>query len=379
MNSLAQPQNNAHLDRVLLISVGFGSAVVAGGRGDWNQFVATGRSMFAHTGWSVFARNHDVQTGPISLAAARILAVTARNGFVACALLCMMLGVFVLRTLVNSSADLNDERQRTMLTIVGGSLLLFSWAKLGGYGHLDDAMVLAAGVTSTAMMRANRKWPAAILLGLSIAVKPWAIVLLPITLCRRGSWRQRLGGPALSAAIGGVIWAPFIVFAPDTLKSMRPTVNLASDSVLRIFGATSDDIPASLRTAQLLAALAVATIVAWRGHTGGVLLAAIAVRLGMDPGTWAYYTPGLVVGALVWDAYESRRKLPWVTIAASLLLLPSWIVPSDEARACLRLLACVAAVAVVLGGGTDRVRARSTASIDGEVASSIAIAASTLL
>jgi hypothetical protein len=98
----------------------------------------------------------------------------------------------------------------------------------------------------------------------------------------------------------------------------------------------------------------------------------------MDPGTWAYYTPGLVVGALVWDAYESRRKLPWVTMAATLLLLPAWIVPSDEARACLRLLACVAAVAAVLGGGRDRVRARSIASIYCEVAPSSAIAAPTV-
>lgn len=377
MNSLDQQQNNVRLDQVLLISVGFGAAVVAGGRGDWNQFVAAGKSMLTHNGWSVFARNHDVQTGPISLAAARILAVTTRNGFVACAVLCMVLGVFVLRTLVTSAADPNDERQRTVLTIVGGSLLLFSWAKLGGYGHLDDAMVLAAAVASTSMMRANRKWPAAILLGLSIAVKPWAIVLLPITLCRRGSWRRRLEGPALSATIGGVMWAPFILFAPDTLKSMRPTVNLASDSVLRIFGATSNDIPASLRTAQLLAALAVATIVAWRGRNSGVLLAAIAVRLAMDPGTWAYYTPGLVVGALVWDAYESRRKLPWATIAASLLLLPSWIIPSDEVRACLRLVACVGAVAVVLGVGADRVRVRHTTSRDGHVAPNIALAAAT--
>ncbi len=376
MNSLDQPRDNARLDQVLLIAVGSGAAVVAGGRGDWDQFVATGKSMFAHTGWSVLALNHDVQTGPISLAAARILALTARNGFVACALLCMLLGVFVLRTLVRSSADVNDERQRTTLTIVGGSLLLFSWAKLGGYGHLDDAMVLAAGVTSTAMMRANRKWPAAVLLGLSIAVKPWAIVLLPITLYRTGSWRQRLEGPALSATIGGVMWAPFILFAPDTLKSMRPTVNLASDSVLRIFGATSDDIPASLRTAQLLAALAVATIVAWRGRNSGVLLAAIAVRLAMDPGTWAYYTPGLVVGALVWDAYESRRKLPWVTIAASLLLMPSWIVPSDDIRVGFRLFACVGAVALVLAGATNRVRTRHTASIDGDGAPTIALAGS---
>ena len=379
MNSLDQQQHHARPYQVLLISVGFGAAVVAGGRGDWDQFVATGRSMFGHDGWSVFARNHDVQTGPISLAVARILAVTARNGFVACALLCMLLGFFVLRTLVKSAADPNDERRRTVLTIVGGSLLLFSWAKLGGYGHLDDAMVLAAAVASTSMMRANRKWPAAILLGLSIAVKPWAIVLLPITLCRAGSWRRRLEGPALSATIGGVMWAPFILFAPDTLKSMRPTVNLASDSVLRIFGATSNDIPASLRTAQLLAALAVATIVAWRGRNSGVLLAAIAVRLAMDPGTWAYYTPGLVVGALVWDAYESRRKLPWTTIAASLLLLPSWIIPSDEARAGLRLLGCVAAVAVVLAGGNDRVRRRHTRLLSCVIAPDIGLVAATSL
>jgi hypothetical protein len=119
-----QPQNNVHLDRVLLISVGFGSAVVAGGRGDWDQFVVTGKSMFAHTGWNVFARNHDVQTGPISLAAARILAVTARNGFVACALLCMLLAANTRQVIGRSerrtaSHDADGHRWVTAVVLVG--------------------------------------------------------------------------------------------------------------------------------------------------------------------------------------------------------------------------------------------------------------------
>jgi hypothetical protein len=82
-----------------------------------------------------------------------------------------------------------------------------------------------------------------------------------------------------------------------------------------------------------------------------VLLAAVAVRLITDPGTWAYYTPGLVVGALVWDTFEAKRLMPWTTIVASLLLMPSWIDPSADLRAWLRLVAGVVAVVAVLATG----------------------------
>jgi hypothetical protein len=335
----------------LLLTVAFASIVVAGGRGDWNQFVDAGRAMTGQSGWSVFAQHHDVQTGPLSLLIVRLFALTPRNGFVACVLASGVLALYVLAVIERRSTRTIPED--AVMPTLGGVVLLFWWAKLGGYGHLDDAMVLTAGVASTVMVRRGAKLPAAVLLGLSIAVKPWAVILIPITLCRSGSWRKRVEGPLLSVLIGGVLWAPFIVFEPDTLQSMRPTVNVAADSVLRLLGVDGNNLPASLRTVQLLAALAVASVAAWRGRVGGVLLAAVAVRLITDPGTWGYYTPGLVVGALLWETFEAKRRVPWATIAASLFLLPSWIQPSADVRAWLRLVAGVAAVTTVLIGRTN--------------------------
>src|SRR3954454_19675844 len=62
--------------------VAVASAVVAGGRGDWNQFVDTGRVMLDSAGLHVYEIHHDVQAGPLALLLAWMLAHTPRDGFV---------------------------------------------------------------------------------------------------------------------------------------------------------------------------------------------------------------------------------------------------------------------------------------------------------
>jgi len=347
VSSFLNTRPNSAYSTGLFATVVVGSIVVAGGRGDWNRFVDAGSSMVGRHGWNVFANNGDIQTGPLSLAIARMLAFTTSNGFPVAVGLCTLLGLWILRTL-RASQPAGLEAPGNYVALIGPVLLMFTWAKLGAYGHLDDAMVLSAGVTATCMVRTQRKMPAAVLIGLAIAVKPWAVILIPLTFCRSGSWRKRIEGPLVSALVGAALWAPFLIFAPDTIRSMRPTVNVAADSVLRLLGVHGSDLPASLRTLQLGAAFVVALVAVWRGRTSGVLLAAISARLMLDPGTWSYYTPGLVVGALVWDTFERRRRLPWTTIAATLLLAPAWIDPLANLRAWLRLAACFASIGVVL-------------------------------
>jgi hypothetical protein len=100
--------------------------------------------------------------------------------------------------------------------------------------------------------------------------------------------------------------------------------------------------------------------VVWRGRFGGVLLAAVAVRMITDPGTWSYYTAGFMLGALAWDLYETNSITPKATWCAAVLLLPPWLIPWDDVRAITRLVACLAAVVLVMAERTSTVRSGFT-------------------
>lgn len=349
----------------ILSLIAIASGVVAGGRGDWDQFAQTGRDMLGADGLQVFVRKLDTQTGPVALLVVRLFAVTPRDGFVLCTVVCAALGLVSIRC-AELAAILGSEpgggrRARAALTsLVGGVLLVFAWAKLGGYGHLDDAIVLTIAVGSLLLVRTDRWVAAAVLLGVALAVKPWAVLFLPLLLALRSD-RPRLGlglgdladvwqrwrYVVLASCIGVALWAPFLVAAPSTLRSIRPTVRVASDSVLRLFGIDDASLPNWLRIAQLMAAIAIGLLAVQRRRIGGLIVVVVGVRVATDPGTWSYYTPGLVLGALAWDLGTRRRLIPVATIAATVLIAPSWLVPSDELRAALRLAAGLVAIAAV--------------------------------
>ena len=94
-----------------------------------------------------------------------------------------------------------------------------------------------------------------------------------------------------------------------------------------------------------------------RDHPSCALLAGVAVRLFLflERATWHYSTVGLVLGALVWDLDESRSRFP-CTVAASLLVPPTWFVDADDLRSAMQVLAALGALALV---GVDRHTNRS--------------------
>ena len=347
---------------VLLGVVALAGAVVAGGRGDWNVFATAGGDLIHTDGLAFYARHGDIQTGPLSLLVAAGLSGTGwRNGFVLCVMITMALGfgclVMIERTTSKPLGSV-EELQIEKATMLGGFVLLFWWAKLGGYGHLDDATVLAAACGALFAHRRRQATFASLLVGVAIASKPWAVIFLPLAIDMSHSrvdwagwarWR-RLRPMTVALLIAAVAWAPFILDAPRSLHSLRPTVNVAADSVLRLLGGSAEQPPSWLRLAQLGLALATASLAVVRRVPEGTILAAVAVRLGTDPGTWGYYTPGLLLGALIWDVLRSPQRVPVTSYAMAVLLLPEWIVPSDLLRASLRLVACVVAVALVLTG-----------------------------
>lgn len=330
----------AHRRYYVIAVVSLAAGVVSGGRGDWNEFVDAGRAMFGSAGLHVYELHREVQTGPLSLLLSWLFSYTPRDGFVLAAVVCAALGLVSIRTHELTARLVRRRTQFELLVLVGGCLTAFTWAKLGGYGHLDDALTLTGAVVALHEVRAGRPLRAGLALGIAIACKPWGVIFLPLTLAKRPF---DIRAPIVAGAVAAAAWLPFIIGAPDSLKALRPTVNVAPDSVLALFGVTNDSMPDWLRVAQLLGSLAVATVVAFRGRPESVIAAAIAVRLAVDPATWSYYTPGLVIGVLVWDLLD-RHRFPWLTLVTVLALAPTWLVPSETARAVLRLAVAIAVV-----------------------------------
>jgi hypothetical protein len=325
---------------VIISLVALASAVVAGGRGDWDEFVGAGRAMLGSAGLHVYRLHPDVQTGPLSLLLAHVFALTPRNGFVLCAIVSAGLGILALRLIERTAQPSRPSTDFELLVLAGGCLAAFTWAKLGGYGHLDDAITLTCGVFALNQVRAGRSLWAGVMIGIAIATKPWGVIFLPLTLASRPrGWRSF----AAAGAVAALAWLPFLVGARSSLKSLRPTVNVAADSVLDLVGVTTQSLPDWMRLAQLIACLTVGFILILRHRPESVIAAAVAVRIVTDPATWSYYTPGLVIGVLIWDLLD-RRRFPWATLVVIVGLAPTWLVPSDGVRAILRAAVSVAVV-----------------------------------
>src|SRR5258706_5293955 len=181
---------------VALVSLAAG--VVSGGRGDWDDFVAAGRAMFGSAGLHVYVVHRDVQTGPLSLLLAWLLAHTPRDGFVLAAVVCGALGLGSIAVLDRTTRPTGTRVRSDVLVLVGGCLTAFSWAKLGGDGHLDDAITLTCAVIALHQVRAGRPLSAGLAIGIAVASKPWGVIFLPITLATR---RRDLRAPALAVAV----------------------------------------------------------------------------------------------------------------------------------------------------------------------------------
>ncbi len=333
MDSVHPLERVARWRYLVIAVVSLSAGVVSGGRGDWDDFVDAGRTMLRPGGLHVYERHLEVQTGPLSLLLARLFSFTWRNGFVLCSIVSAALGVLAIRLHERTARISRGVTDFELLVLVGGCLTAFTWAKLGGYGHLDDAITLTSAVAALYAIRSGRPLAAGLAIGIGIIAKPWGVIFLPLTLASRPrDWRA----PFVAGAVAAVVWLPFIIGAPDSLKALRPTVNVASDSVMALFGVTTDSMPDWMRVAQLIGCLGVAAVLALLVRPESIIAAAIAVRIASDPATWSYYTPGLVIGVLVWDFLDGR-KFPWATMLVVVALAPTWLVPSDTARGIMRL------------------------------------------
>lgn len=327
--------------------------VAAGGRGDWSYFAYLGRQLVGESGLHLYARFPDTQTGPFTLLVAGLLSHTPRNGFVACVILLAAAGLLVMRQIESQMDRSAPELERNLRVLIAGVLVAVWWSMFGRFGHIDDGLGLLLVVFALDAHIGRHPMRAGLLVGLAIGFKPWTVMFWPLALPARGEtlfdWRTARSVGILAATVVGT-WAPFVLADRDTLSGLSPTVLPAYDSVLRLLGLVDLADSTWLRLLQLVLSSCVVLAATRTNQVEAAVMGGIAVRIMLDPGTWPYYSTGLVVGAVIWDLRRTRRMLPLWGLGTSLALVPTSILPFERLRAVLRLMCCVAAVACALRG-----------------------------
>jgi hypothetical protein len=288
----------------------------------WHFFAQGGRLLFANSpgaGLQLYAAHPDLQIGPLALALSSLLRVIGPgNGEITAIAAMSLTGPLVLAA-VWRLVPASERRHRTRL-LFAGLLFLPVWTELTThFGHIDDLLALGFSVAGLhAVARRNPVW-AGLALAAAADSKPWAaaFVVLLLGLPRR-QWLT-----ALAAFTGGiaVVWLPFMLADPRTLSAVtRFTIPNDPSSALRVLGVMDPRTPWWDRSAQLLLGMAGGAVAVWRGRWPAVVLVAVAARILLDPGVYAYYTAGALLGTIVVDLVVTRWRLPWATATAALLL-----------------------------------------------------------
>ena len=288
----------------------------------WHFFAQGGRLLFANApgaGLQLYATHPDLQIGPLALALSSVLRTLGPGNGEATAIAAMSLTGPLMLAAVWRLLPAGERRSRSRL-LFAGLLFLPVWTELTThFAHLDDLLALGFSVAALhAVARHHPVW-AGLALAAAVDSKPWAaaFVVLLFALPRR----QWLAG--LAAFTGGiaVIWLPFLLADPRTFSAVaRFTIPNNHSSALRVLGVMDPRTPWWDRSAQLLLGMAGGAVAVRRGRWPAVVLVAVAARILLDPGVYAYYTSGALLGTVVVDLVVTRWRLPWATATAALLL-----------------------------------------------------------
>ena len=285
------------------------AAAAVGGMYSWHYFDTAATVLRSPAAAHLYALHPELQIGPLAVVAAAVLTLPGAGiGLVVAA--AVMLGLLVpllwmLVRLSTCSRSLPDLAPRLFVLVV---VLSPAWSVLAiHYGHLDDVLALVATAAAFLAVRRSRWTAAAVLLAAAAGFKPWAVPFA-VALLTPSVPRRHL---ATYTALLVAPWVWFVLHDPRTLTAGGFTIPVAADSVLRALGVTAPATPAWDRPAQLLLATAAALVLARRGRPLAIPVAVLTVRMLLDPGTYLYYTTGLLVAALIFDlGTRPHRTIP---------------------------------------------------------------------
>jgi hypothetical protein len=320
-------------------------------------------------GLHLYANYPQLQIGPFTFAIADLLQrIGPSHGLYAAEAVMSALGVLVLYCLERIAQVVRPDLEHTgryrATMLIGGAVFLVGWVDLAaGYAHLDD--VLALVCATLAVWAAVEELPAiaGICVGLAVDSKPWALVFLPLILTAPKHGRRPAA--VCTAAVILLAWLPFITGDWHTLTAAGYTITNEPSSALRALGVTSAGTPSWDRAAQIVLGCTLGAIAVRRQRWAAVILLGVGARIALDPGVYAYYTAGVLLGALIWDLLGTRRPLPLWTLTSAAALSIAPMLTSDAALLGQIRLGLVAAftLAVLLTpvGTEPHARSRSNA------------------
>jgi hypothetical protein len=267
----------------------------------------------------VYATHPDLQFGPAAMLAATVLSMLGPSwGMLTAQVLGAGAGLAVLALLADTAAHLRPlgtARQRTLMLAGAGAAFLPVWMNLAvRFVHIDDVLALLFVTTATALAVRRHPVAAGVLVGLSVAAKPWA---LPFAVLLVALPTQRARASIAAAGTAALCWLPFVLADPASLVAARFHIPTSPASSLHTLGLATPTTPAWDRPVQLALGTAVALVAVRRRRWAAVVLLVLGVRVLLDPGAYSYYSAGVVLGALCWDLLGSPARLPWWTWGAT--------------------------------------------------------------
>lgn len=125
---------------------------------------------------------------------------------------------------------------------------------------------------------------------------------------------------ALAAAVAVLPWLPFLLADPNTVNVGRYSWAVVNGSGLHALG-FGPVTPSWLRPVEFTLGFTVAALVARRSWVAAPL-AGLAVRVALDPLTWAYYGVGPIAAAALVDVTRARKIPVWSLSAFAVEYLP---------------------------------------------------------
>lgn len=296
-------------------------------------------------GLHIYAAHPALQFGPLALVTAAGFHLLGSAARVAAVL--SLSGVGLLLLYVLGTTRIGGVRPTRRRLFVAGLVFLPVWAELAvHYAHVDDALALLFTLLAVRCVSEQRGIAAAVLLACAADSKPWAAAFLPLLLALPAGQRPRAAGTSIAVVAAG--WLPFVIVDPRTLRVTAFAIPNSATSALRALGVTSTTTPSWDRPTQLVLGCLVAAAAVRTGRWPAAIFAALSIRLLIDPGTYAYYTSGLVLAALLVDLYLTHRQIPVYALSAAIAIYAARALPIDLGTlGTLRAGYCLFAVASV--------------------------------
>ena len=220
-------------------------------------------------------------------------------------------------------------------------------------GHPEELLTAALCVAAVAVAARGQAWRAAILLGLALVSKQWAVIAVLPVLMALPALRLRVALGAAAVALAFTL--PGVIADPGAFSKLQGTVTFMKSEIqpMSIWFPTADTtqnvtigsthLTAHVREAPpvvgryshplvILVALGLPLALALRrrrfslsGTDAMALLALLALlRCALDPVDVLYYHEPLLLALIGWDALAAR-DLPWRGLAATLAAALFWL------------------------------------------------------